>query len=1229
MELRRETEDNETRMLRVKDSFTAVEIAEADIVAEMREISELLASKVGVEHSAMGGHSGDTPSAAAAAGNAQDHFHIGMDLFASPPLAVMRSPINLYSSIEGTDLTADMSATQSDVLSGIKYTISSLKGRANNLLVAYLKTFEALEKTSREKDDLRKDFERAKEKIQLGNYDREVLAGKLSVSENEQDDLRRQVETLTEHNTAWMSGSTTHSQRISALLRDMDSGLLESLAKANDAVAGVIPISTDALPNLRISEAIVQFDEARGLSSFNQISRPEGAEVPQVDHHNSSAVLTVSVNEVTRATDYLLGVIRNLVKECKHRADVVNKTENATELKETAWERERSSLFEQQAELETSMTTLQKQHAQVVGDLEAHKLQLERSNHRVQDLLDHNTTLEGELADVLGHRNELKQELSRYEATCLDLRSKLRSTQQEVEKRTDDLHVVNEQFAEMQQRITEGELNHERTSTLLGRTRAEKDALDNVRRSLESELERSRAEVISLRECTKAIDQEQRSSFEVEKMLAALTTTMDQIVSTNSNSAGLRTSLLLNSSTEQNLTGLLVATAAGTANSSFVSMDSQQQQQRAGALTVISDSEAPLASRVDTAVKRLISLRHWSREEARAKRILESNLESASADATAAQQSAEEAQKQVKQLLQTATQRDKELKEKTSELLERELEVRRLQEELDRLKNDGTSISGRLESEKKLGLTLTEQLAAKEHESARLTAELESRTQTVTKLQEQLQSANEQLATALTETERRAEQLRVAKSNSDRIMATMEQIERGAASDKIERESAERRCAEAEEQLASMSRLRSRAAELEQKLVTSKEECKAAHRAKVAAEEHSVSLQQNLDIAHKKVSSLEHRIETIKLEKNTFVDEVAETRRKIALAKQYADQERAQRMKSDAVMALLKRSGEETRVDMVEYATMAEEADSLQSRAEEEKRSLRQQINQLKYANEEKESLHLTEMHDRKKLESDIKQLKTALAKRDAELASSSNYSAQLRTEGRHARQLVMNAVKHIREILTVVKMDAQSAGVELLSPEATRSSRTGRHATTATTEGTHQSHSHTHGKDPVEVSYDEALPLGLGEALGISDLTRSLESLREAMSYISAAPVNRQSLQARLTKLEAEHTAVQKELQSSEAKRTELVSRYKEEIQTMHLHITELRRTDSKNPHLIHQIAELESAVKAEKERREKAMAENSVLRSRLEQASREAPHAHRSSEVRYYSYVYSYTVL
>src|SRR5690606_15425536 len=163
--------------------------------------------------------------------------------------------------------------------------------------------------------------------------------------------------------------------------------------------------------------------------------------------------------------------------------------------------------------------------------------------------------------------------------------------------------------------------------------------------------------------------------------------------------------------------------------------------------------------------------------------------------------------------------------------------------------------------------------------------------------------------------------------------------------------------------------------------------------------------------------------------------------------------------------------------------------------------SLRQKINELKHACDEKESLRQNDINDRKKLESDIKQLKSALAKRSADLASSSNYSAQLRTEGRHARQLVMHAVKHIREILTVVRKDAKSAGVDIKSPDFSRSGK----AKTATPSSVVGESNNNTEKDPLEVTYDEALPLGLGEALGINDLTEALEALREGIVYISA----------------------------------------------------------------------------------------------------------------------------
>ena len=1200
MDLRREAEDHETRMLRIRDNFGAFEIAEADIVAEMREISEMLASSVGVDP--MTNANAVQHAAQRQSGKAGDHFHIGMDLFASPPLAVMRSPLNLYSATEGTDLTADIVSSQSDVLSGIKYNISTLKSRSSNLLVAYHKTFESLEKVIKEKEDLRKDFERAKEKIQLAAYDKEALQAKLHRADEEQDALRAQVEALEQRTSAWVSSSVNHSQRMSAVLREMDSGLLESLAKANDAVAGVVPISTDALPNLRISEAIIQFDEARGHSNFHQVTSPGLSAEP--DHHSSSAVLTVSVNEVARASEYLLGVIRNLVREYRKQSDLLTKSETSTEQKEASWDKERKQLFTQQAELESELSEVQGRCLQVTADLEAHRSELERTRQRVDELHDNNAALEIKVKNVLDERHDMKQELHRSEAANLDLRSKLRNIQLEMEKRNDEISQANEQLEDAHRRITEGELNHERTSSQLGRTKAEKDALDNVRRSLESELERSRAEVIALRECTKALDDDHRSSFEVEKVLAALTTTMDQMVA----SSGMKNSLLLNTSTEQSLDALVAATG-GSAASSFLTTDSHR-----GTMVVPSHlgQDVPLSVRVDTAVKRLSSLRHWSREEARAKRIMEGQLEALSVDAASAHASAEDAQRQVKQLLQSSAQREKELKEKTGELLEKELEVRRLEEELSKLRFDGSSVAGRLEDEKKHGLTLAEQISFKDQEVARLRTELDNKASAVSRLQEQLQMTNDQLSAALEESSQRAEQLRVAKSNSERIMTTMEQIERGAAADKQERESAERRCAEAEEQVASLTRHRARATELEQKLALIKEESKIASRAKVVAEEHSASMLQELAASQKKVQSLEHRIETIMLEKNSFVDEVAETRRKIALAKQYADQERSQRMKADAAMALLKRSGEESRVDLVEYATMAEEADSLQTRAEEEKRSLRQKINELKHACDEKESLRQNDINDRKKLESDIKQLKSALAKRSADLASSSNYSAQLRTEGRHARQLVMHAVKHIREILTIVRKDAKSAGVDIKSPDFSRSSKPKAAASAAGDASTAE-------KDPLEVTYDEALPLGLGEALGINDLTEALEALREGIVYISAAPVNRQTMQSRVAQLETENAHIQKELQSSETKRTELVSRYKEEIQTMHLHITELRRTDSKNPHLMHQISELEAAVKMERERREKAVSEVTLLKSRLEQMGREAMQhqPHRNFEV------------
>ena len=86
---------------------------------------------------------------------------------------------------------------------------------------------------------------------------------------------------------------------------------------------------------------------------------------------------------------------------------------------------------------------------------------------------------------------------------------------------------------------------------------------------------------------------------------------------------------------------------------------------------------------------------------------------------------------------------------------------------------------------------------------------------------------------------------------------------------------------------------------------------------------------------------------------------------------------------------------------------------------------------------------------------------------------------------------------------------------------------------------------------------------------------------------------------------LEQEQATLLKDLRSSEQKRSEVVTQCKEEIKVMNLQINELRRTDSKNPHLMHQIATLESLLYSEQEKNERLTSEMDLLRGKLQQMS------------------------
>lgn len=59
-------------------------------------------------------------------------------------------------------------------------------------------------------------------------------------------------------------------------------------------------------------------------------------------------------------------------------------------------------------------------------------------------------------------------------------------------------------------------------------------------------------------------------------------------------------------------------------------------------------------------------------------------------------------------------------------------------------------------------------------------------------------------------------------------------------------------------------------------------------------------------------------------------------------------------------------------------------------------------------------------------MEKDIRQLQHTLERRNSELSSSATFSAAFRAEGRKTRKVVQAALQQVRDVIHMLKIDAQ-----------------------------------------------------------------------------------------------------------------------------------------------------------------------------------------------------------
>jgi hypothetical protein len=165
----------------------------------------------------------------------------------------------------------------------------------------------------------------------------------------------------------------------------------------------------------------------------------------------------------------------------------------------------------------------------ISSDLHATKNEILKLNALLTEFTNNKLDMEGELKITSEINEELRSAQNEAETLCMDFRGRIRNLTIENETKIDEITTLSEQIDHLRKKTTSDSLLLESNNTNLNRIKSEKDASDNVRRSLESELERSRFELSNLRAKSIEQNEESKSSFELEKLLTSLTMTLDHL----------------------------------------------------------------------------------------------------------------------------------------------------------------------------------------------------------------------------------------------------------------------------------------------------------------------------------------------------------------------------------------------------------------------------------------------------------------------------------------------------------------------------------------------------------------------------------------------------------------------------------------------------------------------------------------------------------------------------
>jgi chromosome segregation ATPase len=1079
----------ETRLEAAEKQIHAYESNEAHMLADMRVIGDVLSNDVDLKAHA-------------------DGINTVSDFFTSPAASILSAASGVLSTpgVSRINSSASDEATTPGPLSIIQKHLVDVKSKANALAQINLSNEEKLKASKVEIASLKESLDRKSTETAALSLEKENFSARVSTLESDIANLRDSGYHMAQEREELFASADGFAQTVRGILRSLDGKIADSLARANAITAGRMTIKPDE------EGALVEVSDDR---------------VSPVDF-GASSLLTSSASKVENAMASLCQALEMLVEDITVKKVALDETNARIHANEHASSSERQVLTDKINALEIRCNEEHTRYKESHSEMVKVRQELQSAKDSLGELAGSNADLELEYKHALDSNDDLQGLANRIEGDLHDLQSKLRAEKMDNDRKADEITQLSEHLQLARRKASEIELQLLRKDDVIERSKVEKDAIDSVRRSLEQELDRCRVDLQNQKAIARSAEEDKRASFEVEKLMAALSTTLDQV------------------------------------SASFTYGGSPPPNGSTGQHLEVTST--PLSDRVDMAIRRLGDLRGLCREEGRNRRAQEERIASLEVDLRDSAELADEVQAQFTQLQQGVSERENSWRLKIKDTEELHSTATRRQDEIHRLKSEVDELTDSLDEEKHYKQKLVSELQSKETELVHSRATLESANSNAAKLQEAVDGSRERLREKTMEVESISEQLRASKANNARLAATIDVLERGFDKEKAERDALSLRLKDAGSSSAEVHRLKQQVSNLQGDLEALKEKVKSATHAKHSSESKCAALEHEADTANMRLRSTETRLENLQRENRTLSEEVTHMRHKLTKANEYGDTEHAKYLRAEAALEAM---SENVKPEIDNYTAIVNDVQAKLRMDDEDKNNLRNQLHTLKLAADQKDSQIGSLNSKTTSLEKEVHLVREKLQKARDEEEVAKNRSRALRHEGRRARSCILEAVTHMWEVTNTARTEARSAGVEIPSMLNHDS------AVALKVSNTNESISET---------------VGLEEALGVSELSKAVEAMREISQWIRDAPRSRIEMESSIKRLEIENTRLVKDITNTETKCEERVSRMRDEVNQLNKELGEFRRGEASHTQLTRHIANLEQTVKTERADKAKA---------------------------------------